>query len=94
MIGLIYARVSTPGQREEGTSLDTQVEASLKLAQDRGIDIPSEFVLQEQASGADSNRPLLAHVFELACGGRIDVVIIYHPDRLSRDAIALMVLCE
>jgi DNA invertase Pin-like site-specific DNA recombinase len=47
MIGLIYARVSTPRQGEEGTSLDTQVEASLKLAQDRGIDIPSEFVLQE-----------------------------------------------
>ena len=50
MIGLIYARVSTPGQREEGTSLDTQVEASLKVAKDREIDIPSEFVLQEQAN--------------------------------------------
>ncbi len=94
MIGLIYARVSTPGQREEGTSLDTQVEASLKVAKDREIDIPSEFVLREQASGADSNRPLLARVIELAREGRIDVVIIYHPDRLSRDAIALMVLCE
>ena len=45
MVGLIYARVSTPGQREEGTSLDTQVEGCSRLAQDREIDVPLEFIL-------------------------------------------------
>ena len=51
--GAIYARVSTPGQREEGTSLETQVRECISFAEHKGLDIPPHLVFQEQASGAD-----------------------------------------
>ena len=94
MVAAIYARVSTPGQREEGTSLDTQVEACLKIADDKELHVPPQLIFQEQASGADSNRPLLSQVRSLARERRIDTLIIYHPDRLSCDATDLMVISE
>ena len=93
-IAAIYSRVSTPGQREEGTSLDTQEAGGLLLANNQGFHVPVELMLREQASGADTNRPVISQVRQLAREHRIHAVAIYHPDRLSRDAIALMVLCE
>ncbi len=93
-LAAIYARVSTPGQREDGTSLETQVAACLESAREQGDSVPPEYILQEQASGADTNRPLLVKLRELVRDGKINVVIIYHPDRLSRDATDLMVLWE
>ena len=57
MTTAIYARVSTPGQQEEGTSLETQVAGCKRLAEQRGFQIPSELIFQEQASGADRVRP-------------------------------------
>ena len=53
-----------------------------------------EHVFQEQASGGDVHRPLLTQVRHLASGRRIHALIIYHPDRLSRDATDLMVLSD
>ena len=92
--GAIYARVSTPGQREEGTSLETQVRECISFAEHKGLDIPPHLIFQEQASGADSNRPRLAHIRLLAREGRINTLVVYHPDRLSRDATDLMVIFE
>jgi len=93
-VAAIYARVSTPGQREDGTSLETQVAACLESAQQQGDSVPPEYILQEQASGADINRPLLAKLRKLVRDSKINVIIICHPDRLSRDATDLMVLWE
>ncbi len=59
-VAAIYARVSTPGQQEDGTSLETQVAACLESAQELGDSVSPEYILQEQASGSDTNRPLLA----------------------------------
>lgn len=94
MIGAIYARVSTPGQREEGTSLETQIEACLKFAEDRSIDVPSHLAFREQGSGADSNRPVLSQIRLLAKERSIDALILFNTDRLSRDTIDLMVISD
>ncbi len=93
-VAAIYARVSTPGQQEDGTSLETQVAACLESAQELGDSVPPEYILQEQASGSDTNRPLLAKLRQLVRDRKIDVIIIYHPDRLSRDATDLMMLWQ
>ena len=93
-IGLILARVSTSSQQETGTSIGTQISAAKERADERGIHIPEEYVLSEQASGADSNRPVLNHIRQLARDGKIHYLIVYSPDRLSRDAVDLMVICE
>ena len=94
MKAAIYARVSSRGQVEEGTSLETQVEGCLSLARETGYDVPGPFVFREQASGADSNRPMLSEVRRLAREGTVGAVVVFHPDRLSRDAIDLMVISE
>lgn len=87
MIGAVYARVSSPG-------LDTQVEACTALAQDVEVAVPGKLIFREQASGADTNRPLLSQVRQLAHEREIDALIVFHPDRLSRDATDLMVISE
>ncbi len=94
MEAAIYARVSSRGQVEEGTSLETQVEGCLSFARETGFDVPDSFVFREQASGADSNRSMLSEVRRLARDRRIDALIVFHPDRLSRDATDLMVISE
>ena len=93
-VAAIYARVSTPGQQEDGTSLETQVAACLESAQELEDSVPPEYILREQASGSDTNRPLLAKLRQLVRDRKIDVIIIYHPDRLSRDATDLMMLWQ
>ena len=50
-IGAAYSRVSTSGQQQDGMSLVTQNQAEIELANERGIQIPEEFVFSEQASG-------------------------------------------
>ena len=68
--------------------------ACLNSAREEGYIVPPEYILQEQASGADSDRPLLAWLRQLVREGKLDAIFIYHPDRLSRDATDLMVLWE
>lgn len=80
----IYARVSTRGQKEEGSSLETQVEAMEAWAQDHDYSV--DYVFREDYSGTQLNRPLLDQVKELAQAGEIDVLLVYSWDRLSRDA--------
>lgn len=90
----IYARVSTPGQEREGTSLETQVKACLERAGELGLEVPPEYIVTEQASGADPDRPGLARVRELARSGRVDAVLVYHTDRLARDPVRLLAFVE
>ena len=94
MNAIIYTRVSTPGQREEGTSLETQMYACRTYAEDLGYTVAAEHIFQEQASGGDVNRPLLAQVRQLVREHLVDALIVYTPDRLSRHATDLMVLSE
>ena len=84
--GAAYSRVSTSGQLQDGTSIETQNQAEIELANERGIQIPEEYSFSEQASGADSNRPVLNQVRQLARECKIDSLIVHHPDRLSRNA--------
>ncbi len=89
----IYARVST-AQQEDGTSLETQVEACCKLAAEHHLELEQHHIFREQASGADRYRPLLDKIGQLAGNGIIQTIIVYSPDRLSRDPLHLMVLSE
>ena len=62
---ILYCRVSTRQQAEEGSSLESQRDACLKHAEEKGYSVPEEYVLLEDASGAYLDRPLLTRAREL-----------------------------
>jgi site-specific DNA recombinase len=79
----IYCRVSTDSQEREGTSLKTQLEHCLTYCRDKGYDATYQF--SETYSGLSLERPELDNLRELIRNERIDVVLCYSLDRLSRD---------
>lgn len=94
MITATYCRVSTKGQKEEGTSLESQREACLKLANERGYDVPEEYVFEEDWTGASLDRPKLNQVRKLIREKTIDALICYATDRLARNPIHIAIIAE
>jgi site-specific DNA recombinase len=86
----IYARVSTDDQAEHGYSLPTQIEACQQFAWQRGFDVAA--VYQDDISGAKpiTHRPEGGELRDAINARQIDVVIVYHVDRLSRDIVDLL----
>ena len=81
----IYARVSSDRQREENT-IASQTAALLAFAGEQQIEVPPEWVFEDDGySGADLIRPGLERVRDLAAEGLIQAVLVYAPDRLSRN---------
>lgn len=82
MIGL-YARVSTKEQAKEGYSIDEQVERLKKYCEAHGR---SDFKVFVDAgfSGANVDRPDLQKMIQEARVGKLEKVIVYKLDRLSR----------
>jgi len=79
----IYCRVSTEGQEQEGTSLQTQLEACQKYCQLNGYEVA--YQLSEAWSGLSLERPKLAELREIVRSESIDFVVVYSLDRFSRD---------
>ena len=89
----IYARVSTQQQVEHGYSLETQIEACTKKAEELGA--TSVKVYRDDGySGAYLERPALDDLRDAVAQKLHDVVIIYDIDRLSRDTMHLLLLTE
>ena len=79
----IYCRASTEGQEQDGTSLQTQLEACLKYCRARQYE--AGYQLSEAWSGLSLERPKLAELRELVGLEKVDAVVVYGLDRLSRD---------
>ncbi|MFC1861739.1 recombinase family protein [Chloroflexota bacterium] len=94
MKAAIYCRVSTEDQEREGTSLQSQLEACKKLAQEQGYEAPEEFIFKETYSGLSIDRPKLNEVRQYVREKRLDMVIAYTLDRLSRDPVHFIILQE
>ena len=94
MRAALYARVSTEDQEREGTSLQSQVEACKKLAQELGYDVPEGFIVTETYSGLSLDRPRLDEVRQWVRDKEVDAVIAYTLDRLSRDPVHFIILQE
>jgi site-specific DNA recombinase len=88
----IYCRVSTEDQEREGTSLQTQLEASLKYCQNRDYQVAYHF--SETYSGLTLERPKLNELRELVRNKQTDVIVIYCLDRLSRDPTHGVILTQ
>src|SRR5918998_4301956 len=81
---LIYCRVSTQKQEDEGTSLDSQAAACIAHAEKLGYRIGR--ITKEVYSGAELfDRPLLSRDRADIRAGMYKAVVVYAIDRLSRD---------
>ena len=92
MKAAIYCRVSTEGQEQDGTSLQTQLEACRKYCQARHHEVGYE--LSEAWSGLSLDRPKLDELRELVRSEGIDLVVVYSLDRFSRDPVHGVILMQ
>lgn len=79
----IYKRVSVIKTTVDGTSLDVQQERLESYAKSQGWDVTAVY---EDAgiSAKDTNRPDLQRMLKDAENGKLDVILVYKLDRLSR----------
>jgi site-specific DNA recombinase len=81
---ILYARVSTEDQAEEGYSLPEQVRDLTRYAKAQGYTVLGEPIEDDGYSGRTMNRPGLALVRELAADGAFDVLLVAKWNRLFR----------
>ena len=88
---LIYCRVSTRSQEEEGASLESQAAACHQWAASNGCIVTN--TLSEVYTGAELyDRPVLSHARAAIQKRQCEVLVCYSIDRLSRDPIHLAIL--
>jgi len=82
---VIYTRVSTDMQAEEGYSLQTQLDSCRRYAQDNNFVIVAE--LADDCSGTlkFKDRPQGRFITDMANQREIDAVVLYTQDRTARD---------
>jgi len=80
----IYCRVSTEDQAKSGYSLPDQVASCQTHLLKMGITDTVEYV-DDGYSGEFIDRPALTNMREDIAAGRIDLVVVYDPDRLARN---------
>ena len=90
----IYTRVSSDQQKENKT-IGSQVDELLIFAEQQGYVVPDEYVLKDEGySGAILVRPGLEKIRDLSAEGQIQAILIYSPDRLSRNYAYQVVLMD
>jgi site-specific DNA recombinase len=97
MKAAIYARVSTDKQAEK-YGIPSQIEALKKRCQEKGwtpvLDGDKDAFIDDGYSGAELDRPALNRLRQATGEARVDVVLAYDPDRLSRKLYHQMILAE
>jgi len=92
-MAIIYCRVSTKGQEEDGTSLDSQEAACRTFAEQQGYSVGR--VTREVYTGAELwDRPKLAQDRDDIKAGLFQALIVFAIDRLTRDPIHLMIISD
>lgn len=88
----IYCRVSTEGQEQDGTSLQTQLEACQEYCKTKGYEVAYQF--SEAWSGLSLERPKLNELRDAVRSDNIDAVVVYSLDRFSRDPVHGVILMQ
>ena len=79
----IYARISSD-QSGEGLGVTRQLEDCRRLASERGWTVAAEYVDNDISAYRGKARPEYARMLADIEAGRVDAVIAYHQDRLTR----------
>jgi site-specific DNA recombinase len=86
---VLYARVSTEEQGQ-GYSLPTQLQKCREYADEHGYTVLEEF--QDMHTGTELDRPGLNDLYRFIDKNKVDVLIVYDIDRLSREVGAQAII--
>lgn len=89
----LYIRVSTDEQAKEGFSIPAQKERLIQYVQSQNWDI-FDFYIEEGVSAKDTNRPELQRLLYDISKRKIDIVLVYRLDRLTRSVLDLYQLLQ
>lgn len=89
----LYPRVSTQEQALNGHSIDEQIERMNKYCEAMGWKVYKTYT-DAGYSGANTNRPALQRMIKDIEAGKIDKVLVYKLDRLSRSQLDTLYLIE
>lgn len=89
----IYIRVSTDAQREEGYSIDAQKEMLTAYCVSKSIK-EYEYYIDGGFSGSNIERPELQRLIDDVNHGKVNCVLVYKLDRLSRSQKDTLFLIE
>lgn len=89
----LYARVSTAEQANEGYSIDEQIERLKKYSEAHGRTDYAVYV-DAGRTGTNIQRPALQEIISDAKAGKLDKVLVYKLDRLSRSQKDTLYLIE
>src|ERR1700733_10216869 len=82
---VLYARKSTESEERQILSIDSQVKEMLQIVERENLEIID--IRREAHSAKDSGqRPVFKELLEDLRRGRFNGIIVWHPDRLSRNA--------
>lgn len=92
---LVYVRVSTDEQMQKGFSIDSQIDACKKRAIELGYKEKDVHVISDGMSGGDLDRPGLSKLRDIIqTDEKPEIVIMYEPDRFSRNLTNQLVLTD
>ncbi|EEG08189.1 recombinase family protein [Pseudogulbenkiania ferrooxidans] len=83
---IIYARVSTSRQADEGISIDSQIEQAEKKAAELGATVLRVF-RDDGISGRTANRPAFQNAIQFCEGYDIDYFIVWNTSRFARNKL-------
>jgi DNA invertase Pin-like site-specific DNA recombinase len=90
----IYARVSSERQKDQKT-IASQTALLREYAQAHDYVVPEDWVFEDEGySGSTLARPGLERLRDLAAEGLVETVLVYAPDRLSRNYAYQVLLIE
>lgn len=89
----LYIRVSSREQADEGYSIGEQTERLKKYAEAMGWDVYKIYV-DPGYSGGNTERPGLKEMIKDVTNGKVDIVVVYKLDRLSRSQFDTLYLIE
>ena len=81
---VIYARVSTKGQADAGTSIETQLRVCRKWCEHEGVEIIAEFH-DDGVSGTTTDRDAFSSMFGAIISKKPFYLVVYDSDRLTRE---------
>jgi len=82
---VLYARKSTEQDERQALSIESQVNEMMQMAEREGLNI-TEVRREAHSAKASGQRPVYKEILEDVRRGRFNGIIVWHPDRLSRNA--------